>query len=161
MDSYAQKLWKRTRRDSGRLSPTHGSRRGSQSTLQPVRIHQASIPFPTSEPEPSTSFSSEESVSQWRREEIRTLPRELLGQCLLTMQARGRHTPAIPDRSLITTPEDIGDMAAASQDSTVRSMFGSDINASCFAERERARQMQILIVMWSRGWFQPESSVVR
>ena len=91
--------------------------------------------------------TSEESISQWRREEIYTLPQELRSQCLLTMQARKRQTT---DRSPIATPqEDIYATATTSQESTVRCMFGSDINASCFATQERARQMQILMVMWS------------
>jgi len=103
------------------------------------------------EPEPSTSFGQGESVSQWRRDEILTLPQELRGQCLLTMQARERQTSAIPERSLITTSQGVYDTAATSQASTVQSMFGSDINTSCFGERERARQMQVLMVMWARG----------
>jgi hypothetical protein len=105
------------------------------------------------DPEPSFSFDSGEPISQWRREEIRTLPQELLGQCLLTMRARERQASAIPERPLITTPQEGAyDTAGVSQTSTVHSMFGSDINASCFGERERARQMQILMVMWSRGF---------
>jgi len=67
------------------------------------------------------------------------------------MQTRKRRTAAISDRPLTPTPqEDTYDTTATSQESAVRCMFGSDINASCFAERERARQMQILVVMWSR-----------
>ena len=106
-----------------------------------------------SEPEPSTSFGTGEQISQWRREEILTLPQELRGQCLLTMQARERQASTITARPLFPTPqEDSYDMTATSQASTVQSMFGSDINTSCFGERERARQLQILMVMWSRGF---------
>ena len=105
------------------------------------------------DPEPSTSLGSGASISQWRREEIHALPRELLGQCLLTMQARERQAPEIPDQPHISTPpEDMGGVAMTSEDLTVRSMFGSDIHASCFAERERVRQMDTLMVMWSRGF---------
>lgn len=104
-----------------------------------------------SDPEPSTSLVAGEPISQWRREEINTLPTELLGQCLLTIQARERQASTIPELSLITAPqEDAHDMAATSQVSTVHNMFGSNMNASCFGERERARQMQILMAMWSR-----------
>lgn len=104
-----------------------------------------------SDPEPSTLFGPGEPISQWRKEEIHALPQELRTQCLLTMQTRKRQAAQIPDRSLITTPQEV--TAATSQESaTVRCMFGSDINASCFAERERARQMEILMVMWSRGF---------
>ena len=102
------------------------------------------------DPEPSVSFDSEESISQWRREEIRALPQELLSQCVLTMRARERQAPAIPERTLFAPREDAYDVAGTSHPSSVRAMFGSDINASCFGERERARQMQILMVMWSR-----------
>jgi len=69
------------------------------------------------------------------------------------MRARERQASAIPDLSLTATPqEDAYDTATTSQASAVHSMFGSDINASCFAEQERARQMQLLMVMWSRGF---------
>ena len=73
------------------------------------------------------------------------------------MQARKRQPTPISDPSLTPTPqEDVYDTAAKSQESSVRWMLGPDINASCFAERERARQVQILMVMLSRGFvFQP------
>jgi len=106
---------------------------------------------PCLDPEPSTSFGAGESVSQWRRDEILTLPQELRGQCLLTMQARERQTSAVPEQTLIATPQSAFDTAATSQSSNVQSMFGSDINTSCFGERERARQMETLMVMWFRG----------
>lgn len=103
------------------------------------------------DPEPSALFGSGEPISQWRREEICTLPQELRSQCLLTIQARKRQAVATSDRSHTTTPqENAYDTATTSQESTVRCMFGSDINASCFAKQERARQMQVLMVMWSR-----------
>ena len=103
------------------------------------------------DPEPSTSLGLGEPISEWRREEIRTLPQELLGQCLLTIQARERQTSTIPERSPITVQQqDAYDTAATAQSSTVHSMYGSNINASCFGEQERARQMQILMAMWSR-----------
>ena len=111
---------------------------------------------PRLKPEPSTSFGPGESVSQWRREEILTLPQELRGQCLLTMQARERQTSAIPEQTLVAPLQGARDTAATSQASNVQSMFGSDMNTSCFGERDRARQMNILMVMWSRG-FVPQS----
>ena len=88
-----------------------------------------------------------ERISQWRKDEICALPKDLLSQCLQTIKARERQT--LRDRPLVAPPEKIGGMAAP-QNSAVRSMFGSDINASCFAERERVRQMGILTVMWTR-----------
>ena len=107
---------------------------------------------PLLDPGPSTSFGPGESISQWRREEILTLPQELRGQCLLTMQARERQASAIPERTLTAAPQGVWDTAATSQASNVQTMFGSDINTSCFGERERARQMDLLMVMWSRGF---------
>jgi len=105
------------------------------------------------DPEPLAAFGPGEPIPQWRRDEILTLPQELRGQCLLTMQARNRQASAIPDRSLTTTPQEGPyDTPGTSQASTVQSMFGPNLNASCFGERERARQMQILMVMWSRGF---------
>ena len=73
------------------------------------------------------------------------------------MQARKQQATPISDPSLTPTPqEDAYNTAATSQGSSVRWMFGPDINASCFAERERARQVQILMAMLSRGFvFQP------
>ena len=71
-------------------------------------------------------------------EEICALPQELMGQCMYTIQARERQVSAVPDRPPITIPrENTYDTAATS---TVR----------CFGERERARQMETLMVMWSR-----------
>jgi len=108
------------------------------------------------DPELPGSSSSGEPISQWRREEINTLPQELLNQYLLTMRARERQASAIPDPSLVTTPQEGGyGTEGTSQASTVRSMFGPDINASCFGERERVRQMEILMVMWARGCVLP------
>jgi len=135
---------RRTRRESGHLSSTPSTRRNSQSTVRSIHIHQASVPIPESDP-----FDSEGRISQRRREEIRSLPEDLLSQCLLTIKARERQ--ALRDQPVIAPPREIGGMVAAPRDSAVRSMFGSDINASCFAERERVRQMDILLVMWNRG----------
>lgn len=157
---------------SNSSSSQASSRRNSQSTPQPTRTRQPSVPFPTSgtivprvhefmsswliqsclDPEPTISFGSGEPISQWRREEILTLPQELRGQCLLTMQARKRQDTAVPEQPLATTSQGGYDTTATVQTSTVHSMFGSDINASCFGERERARQMQILMAMWSRRY---------
>jgi len=147
--AHLQKL-KRTRRDSSRLTPT-SSRRNSQNVPQHTRTRQPPVPFSTTsnDPEPSTLFASEEPISQWMRDEISTLPQELRGQLFLTMQTRKNRAAATSDRPLAPIPQE--DTAATSQESTVRCMFGSDISASCFAERERARQMDILMVMWSRG----------
>jgi len=117
-----------------------------------LQVHGGALITSGLDPDPSTSFGSGESVSQWRREEILTLPQELRGQCLLTMQAHERQTSAIPEQSHIAGLQGAYDPAATSQASNVQSMFGSDINTSCFGERERARQMEVLMVMWSRGF---------
>ena len=103
------------------------------------------------DPEPTPSSSSGGSIPEWRREEIRALPQELLGQCLLIMQARERQMPEIRNRPLTTLPEATGDEAMLSQNSAVRNRLGPGNSANCFSERERARQMGILMVMWSRG----------
>ena len=94
------------------------------------------------DPEPS-SLSSEGSIPQWRREEIRALPQELLAQCLLTMQARERQALEIRTQSLLTSPDEKATAA--------RSVGGLDDTVGGFAKQERVRQMQTLMVMWSRG----------
>lgn len=67
------------------------------------------------------------------------------------MQARKRQSTATPDSPLTSIPhEDACDTAAASQEFSVRCMFGPDINASCVAERDRARQVQALTAMLFR-----------
>ena len=70
------------------------------------------------------------------------------------MQARERQATTISDdRTLITTPqEDATGTAATSEEPIVRCMFGTNVDASCFAEQERVRQMQTLMVMWSGGF---------
>jgi hypothetical protein len=146
------------------LSSTPSTRRNSQSPVRSMNIHQASAPFPNSGKAtlrvhrwPTKArldpFDSGGKISQRRREEIRSLPEDLLSQCLLTIKARERQ--ALSDQPVIAPPRQIGGMVAAPRDSAVRSMFGSDINASCFAERERVRQMDILLVMWNRGFVFP------
>ena len=106
------------------------------------------------DPEPSsTLFDPGEPISQWRREEIRALPQELRNQCLLTMQARKRKAATISDRPLTPTSQEVPyNQAATSHDSTIRCAFGSDISANRFTEQDRARQMEILTVMLSRGF---------
>jgi hypothetical protein len=146
--------------DSGRLGSTPGSRRSSQSTLRSTHTSQASIPFPTNgmstlrvhqssqlsksllDPEPPKSFSSEGSISRQRWEEINALPQELLSQCLLTIQARERQTPGTRIQPPTTLPEVIEDETTLPRDPTVRSTLEP--------ERERVRQMETLMVMWSR-----------
>ena len=146
------------------MSSAPSTRRNSQSTVRSIHIHQASVPIPESgmmilrvHRWPTKArldpFDSEGRISQRRREEIRSLPEDLLSQCLLTIKARERQ--ALRDQPVIAPPREIGGMVAAPRDSAVRSMFGSDINASCFAERERVRQMDILLVMWNRGFVFP------
>ena len=98
-------------------------------------------------------FDSGEPISQWRREEIRTLPQELRNQCLLTMQARERKAATISDRPLTPTPQEVPyNPAVTYNDSAIRCAFGSDVNSNCFTEQERTRQMEILMVMLSRGF---------
>ena len=104
------------------------------------------------DPEPFRSSSSEGSISRWRRDEISALPQELLSQYLLVMQARERELPEVGNLSLATISEVTRDKATASQDSTDRDTLVTDPNASCIAEQERVRQMELLTVMWSRGY---------
>lgn len=116
-----------------------------------------------SDPQPPISLDPGEPIPQWRREEIDTLPQELLNQYLLTVEARERRASATPERSLIMAPrEDAYNTATTSQGSATHSMFGPNVNASCFGERERVRQMEILMAMWARGFvFRPLIAKIR